>query len=310
MDRLFGTIDLHMHSTVSDGTDPPEALPAIAKSAGIGLFALTDHDDFKGCEIIRAHRSPEDPAFVTGIEFSCADGEGKYHILGYGFDPEAASIRQVVETGHGYRMNKVQIRLDFLKTRFGFHFAEEDVRALLALDNPGKPHIANLMIRYGYALSIDDAIKNYIDQLPLPDAHVLPEEAIGGIRGAGGIPVLAHPCYGSGDELILGEEMDARLHRLMDLGLQGVEAFYSGFTDKLCGMMLRFAAQYGLYVTAGSDYHGTNKMIAPGDTGLGGCGDWPEGLLRFLEAVNGNWLETALLRAGTSAKQTGIDHEI
>ena len=286
MDRLSGTIDLHMHSTVSDGTDPPETLPAIVKAAGIGLFALTDHDAFKGCGIIRSRLTPEDPAFVTGIEFSCRDGEGRYHILGYGFDPEAEAIRRVVETGHGYRMSKVLARLDFLKTRFGFQFAEEDVRALLALDNPGKPHIGNLMIRYGYARSIKDAIKNYIDQLPMHDAYVRPEEAIEGILGAGGIPVLAHPCYGSGDELILGEEMDARLRRLTDFGLQGVEAFYSGFTDKLRGTMLDCAARYGLYVTAGSDYHGTNKMIAPGDTGLDKCAEWPEGLLRFLEAVS------------------------
>ena len=219
MDLISGTIDLHIHSTVSDGTDAPEALPAIAKGAGIGLFALTDHDAFKGCEIIRANKSSEDPAFVTGIEFSCRDDEGKYHILGYGFDPDAAPIRRVVETGHRYRMDKVRARLDFLKTRFGFHFAEEDVRALLARDNPGKPHIGNLMVRYGYARSIKDAIKNYIDQIHFLDEYVRPLEAIEGILAAGGIPVLAHPCYGSGDELILGAEMEARLQRLMDFGL-------------------------------------------------------------------------------------------
>ena len=287
MDRLSGTIDLHMHSTVSDGTDPPEALPAIVKGAGIGLFALTDHDAFKGCEIIRANKSPEDPAFVTGIEFSCRDDEGKYHILGYGFDPNAEPIRRVVETGHRYRMDKVLARLDFLKTKFGFRFSEEDIRTLLARDNPGKPHIGNLMVRYGYARSIKDAIKNYIDQIHFRNEYVRPEEAIEGILAAGGIPVLAHPCYGSGDELILGAEMEARLRRLMGFGLQGVEAFYSGFTDKLRGMMLDYAARYGLYVTAGSDYHGTNKMIAPGDTGLGAQEEWPDGLIRFLEAVKG-----------------------
>ena len=286
MDRISGTIDLHMHSTVSDGTDLPEALPAIAKQAGIGLFALTDHDDAKGCGIIRARQTPEDPAFLTGIEFSCRDGEGKYHILGYGFDPEAESIRRVIDTGHRYRKEKLRARLDFLAARFGFTFSEDDLQALFALDNPGKPHIGNLMIRYGYAKTMKEAIKDYIDQLHSRSEYVRPEEAIEGILGAGGIPVLAHPCYGSGDELILGEEMDARLRRLTDFGLQGLEAFYSGFTVKLRGMMLDFASRYGLYVTAGSDYHGTNKMIAPGDTGLGAGDAWPDGLVRFLEAVN------------------------
>ena len=298
MDRLSGTIDLHMHSTVSDGTDPPEALPAIVKQAGIGLFALTDHDAVKGCGIIRALRTPEDPAFLTGIEFSCRDEAGRYHILGYGFDPEAESVRRVVDTGHRYRMEKLRARLDFLADRFGFSFSEDDLRALFAQDNPGKPHIGNLMVRYGYAETMKEAIKDYIDQLHSRSEYVRPEEAIEGILGAGGIPVLAHPCYGSGDELILGEEMDARLRRLMDFGLQGLEAFYSGFTTPLRRAMLDFAARYGLYVTAGSDYHGKNKLIVPGDTGLGADVPWPEGLIRFLEAVDGNWPEGTLRRAG------------
>ena len=112
-------------------------------------------------------------------------------------------------------------------------------------------------------------------------------EAIRGILGAGGVPVLAHPSYGSGDQLIFGEEMDARLKRLIGFGLQGVEAFYSGFTPRIRKEMLNFAEQYDLYITAGSDYHGRNKMIKLGDTGLAGipCEEYPRGLKRFLERV-------------------------
>ena len=84
----------------------------------------------------------------------------------------------------------------------------------------------------------------------------------------------------------MDEEMDERLRRLMDFGLQGVEAFYSGFTDKLRSQMLSFAERYGLYITAGSDYHGTNKLIDLGDTGLDDSGDRPEGLRRFLSDAN------------------------
>ena len=97
--------------------------------------------------------------------------------------------------------------------------------------------------------------------------------------------MLAHPSYGDGDQLILGEEMDQRLRWLMERGLQGVEAYYSGFTGKLNREMLDFARRYGLYVTAGSDYHGKNKMIALGDTGLEDAAEGPEGLLRFLDQV-------------------------
>ena len=94
--------------------------------------------------------------------------------------------------------------------------------------------------------------------------------------------MLAHPSYGDGDQLILGAEMERRLQRLMGFGLQGVEAFYSGFTPRIRREVLSFAERFGLYVTAGSDYHGKNKMIDLGDTGLGEAAEWPEGLRRFL----------------------------
>ena len=278
-------IDLHMHSTVSDGTDTPQELLRRVREAGIRLFALTDHDALKGCAMIRKVRSAGDPRLLNGVEFSCQDEQGKYHILGYHYDLDSAPINDVVELGHGYRMEKVHFRLQFLKDRFGFTFAEEDVQALLALDNPGKPHIGNLMVRYGYAPSKEVAIKDYISQADFLDRHVRPEEAIQGILGSGGIPVLAHPAYGSGDELIVGEQMDRRLRRLTGFGLQGVEAFYSAFTPKLVKETLSFAETYGLYVTAGSDYHGENKMIALGRTNPDDTEAILEGMKRFLAAV-------------------------
>ena len=275
-------IDLHMHSTVSDGTDPPEKLTDRVRDAGIELFALTDHDAIKGCGVIRSLLREGDPRFITGVEFSCKDEEGQYHILGYRYDPEAQSMREIVGEGHALRMAKLAKRLDFLKSEFGFTFSREDTAALYALDNPGKPHIGNLMVRYGYAPSKEIAIRDYLDRFHARDAHVRPENAIRAILGADGIPVLAHPSYGRGDEIIVGEEMDRRLRRLLDFGLQGVEAFYSGFTPKLIREMLSCAERYALYVTAGSDYHGNNKLVRLGDTNLPESGDYPEGLRRFL----------------------------
>ncbi len=278
-------IDLHMHSTVSDGTDTPEELLAGVKEAGIGLFALTDHDAVKGCLLLRQILKPGDPQFLTGVEFSCRDKEGQYHILGYGYDPEAASVRDLVEKGHSIRMNKVTARLELLKSMFGFTFPKEEILELLSQDNPGKPHIANLMVKYDYARSKEEAIKEYLNKLRVQFGYLSPEEAIAGILAGGGIPVLAHPLYGNGDHLILGEDMDRRLRRLKDFGLRGVEAFYSGFTGRMIRSMLRFADQYDLFVTAGSDYHGKNKLVVLGDTGLEPGEEYPERLRRFLEAL-------------------------
>ncbi len=278
-------MDLHMHSTVSDGTDTPEQILENVKKAGIDLFALTDHDAVKGCIWIEKIRQSEDPKFLTGVEFSCKDEAGKYHILGYGYDPKAPAIRAVVDLGHSYRIMKLKARLDFLQERFGFTFSREDRDALFALDNPGKPHIGNLMTAYQYAGSKEEAINDFINQIHFQSQYVRPEQAIAGILGAGGIPVLAHPSYGSGNQRIVGQEMEARLQRLMGFGLQGVEAYYSGFTRDLQDQMLQFASRYDLYVTAGSDYHGTNKRIDLGEHNCPKQKEYPKGMIRFLEAI-------------------------
>lgn len=278
-------IDLHMHTTVSDGTDSPEQIVALAREAGLDIFSVTDHDALKAGRIIPPLLAEGDPAFVTGAEFSCRDEEGKYHILGYGFDPDAEPIRMLVETTHSLRIKKVRTRLDVLKRQFGFSFPEEEQRRLFALENPGKPHIANMMVRFGYAQSKDQAFRDYLNRLRMPSEYLRPEQVIPAILESGGIPVLAHPSYGDGDQLILGEEMDGRIRRLMDFGLRGAEAFYSGFTPLLCGEILSLAAKYGLYITAGSDYHGKNKLVTLGDTGLDAGTEWPEGLRSFLKDV-------------------------
>ncbi len=278
-------LDLHMHTTVSDGSDKPEEILENVRNTGIELFSVTDHDAVKGCRIVRENLKKGDPFFINGAEFSCKDKYGKYHILGYNYDLDSESIQGLVDLGHSYRMTKVTARLEYIKEKFGFTFPQEEIDKLLSMDNPGKPHIGNLMVKYGYANDRRQAIREYIDGLCFKLEYVRPEEAIESILGAGGIPVLAHPSYGSGDQIIVGEEMDERLKRLIGFGLQGVEAYYSGFSERLTGEMLGFAKKYDLYVTAGSDYHGKNKLVVLGDTGCFDKNDVPEGLVRFVEAV-------------------------
>ncbi len=276
-----------MHTTVSDGTDTPEQILEKVKLEGITIFAVTDHDDIKGCRRIMDLLGGDDPKFITGVEFNSRDKNGKYHILGYGYDPEAPSIIGLVNTGHGFRMNKVVKRIEYLKEKFGFDFPPEEIEALMALDNPGKPHIANLMVKYGYAKSKEDGIDNYLNTLKLKAEYLDPETVIKGIKEAGGIPVLAHPSYGSGDDLIIGDELTGRIERLKTYGLEGVEAFYSGFTDVLRDEVLSIAERENLYVTAGSDYHGKNKMVLLGDNGLDEYQKVPESMVRFIERCMG-----------------------
>lgn len=282
-------IDLHTHTIFSDGTDSPSEIIEKARAAGLDLLSVTDHDSIRGGieipSLMTQLQLGQRIAFIRGVEFSCKDELGKYHILGYGYDPDIPGIAEVVAKGHEMRMQKTNARLAFLEEAFGFKFTEEEVEELLARDNPGKPHIANLMVRHGYASDKKDAISNYINKKKMKNVHVHPQEAIEGVLKSGGIPVLAHPFYGDGDQLIVGEEMEQRLLRLMGFGLKGLEAYYSGFTPKIQSDALMLAERYDLYVTAGSDYHGGNKMIDLGWTNLEDLSEAPPGLLRFLEDV-------------------------
>lgn len=276
-------IDLHMHTVISDGTDQPEEILAKIKAEGFGLFSITDHDALKAGVEIRKIREEKDPSFITGVEFSCRDEKGKYHILGYHYDLEGPSINAVIEKGHGFRIEKTRWRIHRLGEMFGFYFPEEEVEKLLSLDNPGKPHIGNLMVKYGFAETKEQAIKEYINKAGSKTSHVRPEEAIEGILKSGGIPILAHPTFGDGEQLIMGEEMEERIKELIGYGLEGIEAYYSGFTPRITGELLSYAEKYDLLVTAGSDYHGSNKLVRLGDTGLDNTKDGSKGLFRFLD---------------------------
>ena len=283
-------IDLHMHSTISDGTDHPAEIISAIKESGIRYFSLTDHDALEGCRMIRAALQAEEIDselhFINGIEFSCKDDQGKYHILGYGYDEKSSGILKTVDKAHKYRISKVEERLAFLKSQYGFSFRESDIQELFALSNPGKPHIGNLMASYGYAPNKDIAITDYINNYKSPNKYLKPREVIEAILDSGGVPVLAHPFFGSGSEKVFGEEMNDRLLRLMDMGLEGVEAFYSGFSENLSAQMLSLASRYKLYVTAGSDYHGTNKTISLGRTGFSSKSDLPAGLAAFMDRMS------------------------
>jgi len=278
-------IDLHMHTTISDGTDTPSEIISVVRREGISLFSVTDHDAVMGCGMVREILTDDDPLFISGAEFSCRDTKGKYHILAYGYENLSPKITDMMMARHAARLEKVRMRLDALREDFGIIFSKEDIDKLFKNKNPGKPHLANLLIRYGYADTITLAIHKYLDKLKVPGKWFHPADTIAGILNAGGIPVLAHPSYGSGDELIMGDELDARIQRLISFGLQGVEAYYSGFSNKLQAEVLALAEKYKLYVTAGSDYHGRNKLVLPGDTHQPDMDEAPDGLIAFLEDV-------------------------
>ena len=261
-----------MHSTWSDGTDSPKELLDRVIRAGIDFFSITDHDEYRGgreliLQIKKRKISETMPHFVSGAEFSCRDEKGKYHVLGYAYEIKSDAIQKLMEEVHEVRIQKVTNRIRFLKEEYGFTFTDKEFDTLMRHHNPGKPHIARLMKRHGYAKSITDAIENYLNHYHGSEKRIHPEEAIEAILAAGGIPVLAHGPFGDGEQDLDRKEMTARVERLREAGLMGVEAYYSGYAEVHQDMMLDLAERYGMLVTAGSDYHGGNKLVRLGNTG-------------------------------------------
>ena len=276
-------IDLHMHSTASDGTDTPEALLAKVREEGLDIFALTDHDTYVGASKIQSLLKPGDPRFIPGIEFSCEDEDGKCHLLGYAYRSGETPVRRVARESHERRLRKVDVRLKYLRDTYGFHFDESDRQSLLAQSNPGKPHIARLMMGKGFASSISEAIDLYMGHFPKTEKPLDAGEAVRAVRESGGIPVLAHPVYGSGNSHLGRELLERRIRRLLREGLMGLETWYSTYTAGERALVTELAETFGLLQSAGSDYHGKNKTILLGQTGLPEQGELPEPLLRLLE---------------------------
>ncbi|MDO4620706.1 MAG: PHP domain-containing protein [Lachnospiraceae bacterium] len=275
-------IDLHIHTTISDGTDSPSQLLGKLREMPIDVFSVTDHDSIRASEKIQHRLQPGDPRFIPGVELSARDDLGRYHILGFAYRSDAPSLRHLTEKTHAIRVKKTRGRIAFLKERYGLSFPEEELAALQALPNPGKPHVGNLIVSHGYASNLSEAIRKYVDPYHGKFERVTPGEAIGAILDAGGIPVLAHGVYGDGRQYVEADEMDARVASLVKLGLMGIECYYSRYGVKETALMQRLCARYDLLATAGSDYHGTNKPVKLGENHLQRAED-DDRVMHFLE---------------------------
>ena len=256
------TIDLHIHSVHSDGTDTvPDLLRGISDS-GIDLFSLTDHDTTDGCREMIKYLDDTSPLFTPEVEFSCQSGDERCHILGYAYRLCDSPVVRCAEKRREIRIYKTESRLRHLRLKYGFEPTEEEMEHLMSLPCPGKPHIAQLMVTHGYAESVSEAIDRYISDCEDIECPLSPEDAIGAILSSGGIPVLAHGILGDGRSLLTEEQLSSRVRRLVGAGLMGMECFYSGYTAEFEEASLRTAKKYSVMPTAGSDYHGNIKNIA------------------------------------------------
>ena len=261
---MASTVDLHIHTNASDGTDTPEQLLWNIQKAGITIFSITDHDTIKGA--LKMKRIiPRGVRFVQGVEFSCRTESGaKCHILGLNYDENNPNFQDALRTGDNLRRDKFYMRIKLLREKFGIDFTDDDISNLQQFPSIGKPHIANMIVMKGYAANKQEAIDRYLNKCKTGVDRISASQAVKAILSAGGIPVWAHPLGGEGERETPEQEFRSTLQELMSFGLKGLECWYSKYTAMMCRRLADIAGRSGLFVSGGSDYHGANKSIPLG----------------------------------------------
>ena len=264
--------DLHMHTTFSDGTLTPSELVAFARASGISTISITDHDTVGGYFAAR-ESVPRGMTLIPGVEFSCIyRGKTPFllHVLGYGIDPASPYINEVIEEGRRTRGRKHSLRLEYMSRVYGIRFTDEEMSYFASRTTIGKPHLAEILVKRGLAPSIKEAIDKYMKAPDFPDGNIDAAMAIEGIKRAGGIPVYAHPLGGECDRRLDCTEALERIEQIKALGIQGLECYYSRYSDADEKFLLSLTEKLSLCVSGGSDFHGKNKTVELGALSEGG----------------------------------------
>ncbi len=251
-------IDLHTHSTASDGALSPAEIARAAQEAGLAAVALTDHDTTEGLAEFLAAARPDGPELVPGVELSVErpDG-GSLHLVGLWVDPGEPRLQAGlarVQAARRERNPKMVARL----RRLGLEITLEEVVAAAGGGQVGRPHFAQVLVDKGMVGGPGEAFGRYLKKgapAYVEKERLSAREAIGLIRGAGGVSILAHPGLLELHPAVL----EQLVRQLKEQGLMGLEAYYSEHQPALERQLLGLAARLGLAVSGGSDFHGPSK---------------------------------------------------
>lgn len=245
-------VDLHVHTTASDGLLEPVDLVRAVRTAQVEVFSVTDHDTVDGLDEAKRAADAAGRTLVTGIELSAYWGTVEFHILGYFIDPANEALGLFLNKTRAARHARLHAMLSRLQA-MGMRVPAADVLARAQNGNVGRPHLARALVERGFVGSADEAFVRYLGAdkpayVPRPDVSVA--DAIAVIRKAGGIASLAHPGLHNRDEAIPD---------LMAAGLTAIEVYHPKHAFGRARRYRRIAQRHGLLITGGSDFHGVDE---------------------------------------------------
>jgi len=243
-------VDLHMHSTFSDGQLAPAELIKMASDRGLAAVALADHDCLDGNPEYVEAASKAGLESVTGVELSCVYHGRDLHILGYGVDPADEPLKSMLEKFVVVREQRGIKIVEKLET-LGVKIDVEKVLKNAGAGALGRPHIARALVEGGYVKDFNEAFNKYIGEncsAYVDKYKMIPEDAVYYIHGAGGLAFVAHPGF-------YMEDLDA-FYELLDCGFDGIEVFHSKHKTQTANHLRSIANERGLLESGGSDFHG------------------------------------------------------
>jgi hypothetical protein len=247
-------VDLHIHSTASDGRYSPQEIVRKAAALGLEVIALADHDSTDGIEpALEEARKLNQLQFIPAVEMSTDVPSGEVHILGYFIDYTSGEFTEALERFRSSRERRAQGMVAKLAD-LGIHISWERVQEIAGSGSVGRPHIARAMLEKGYISAIKEAFDKYIARdgpAYVEREKMTPVEAVKLIVRSRGVAVMAHP--------FTVPEPEALIVELEAAGLAGIEAYYNGYASEDIGALVALAKNHGLIVTGGSDYHGLDE---------------------------------------------------
>ena len=274
-------LDLHNHTTASDGSLTPTQVVQLARKKGFSLIAVTDHDTMGGvAEALEAGKK-YNVDVVPGVEIS-SGVTLEVHMLGYGMSPDHPVMKAMMEDMRAARVERMERIIENLQ-KMGVPITVEEVEAV-AGGAIGRPHIAQVLIAHGLVPDVRTAFREYIGvgaKAYVERRKMTSEQVVANIRDAGGVPVLAHGGLLRISEVELNQWIDSMAKK----GLMGLECYHNAHTPQMERLLRAAAERNGLLVTGGSDFHGASRPDVEMGTGLSRWNDRQACRGRFLQAV-------------------------